>query len=184
MGGDRIEANYLWYGLSGDTRRSYDRVIKSFVQFSREWGWSSPFFPATTERVGAWISREAFNIVRNGGSLYRKTLKRRVYALSSWHKDLGLPLDGVLSPRVQRVIAGANRYHGIAVKDQPLPITLPILRKIIRSIKDNRNIFGGEIDYLALVAAFTLGFACFMRMGKPTYDTLMAVLTCDGRPSC
>lgn len=161
----------MWYGLASSTRASYAPVAGSFVAFCRVRAWSYPYFPAPAERVSVWIAHEARRIVTRGGSLYKKTLKRRLQALASWHKDLGLDTYGVVSPRVERVIAGANRLHGLTVRRQPLPITLPILRKIVNVIRSNTLLFGGEISALALVAALTLGFACFMRMGELTYSS-------------
>jgi hypothetical protein len=98
------------------------------------------------------------------------TLKRKVQALASWHKDMGFSVESLQSSRIDRVIKGANRFHGVAVKEQPLPITLPILRKVVNFIRDYPNLFGGPVATLALVAGLTLGFACFMRMGELTYN--------------
>lgn len=134
-------------------------------------GWAPPWFPASSTRVGQWIAHEAHGVIRKGGKLYRKTLKRKVQALASWHKDLGMEAEFSESTRVDRIIKGANRLHGICVKDQPLPITLPILRRIVSVIRDYPLLFGGHIASLALVAAFTLGFACFLRMGELTFST-------------
>jgi hypothetical protein len=169
VGGDQVESTYLWYGLASGTRSSYDPAAHSYMAFARIRGWSIPHFPAPSDRVSIWIAHEAKRIVDGGGALYKKSLKRKIQGLLSWHKDLGLDTSGVVSSRVNRVITGANKYHGLQVKAQPLPITLPILQKLLLVIHDNMSIFGGRQQALALIAAFTLGFACFMRMGELTY---------------
>ncbi|GFZ43606.1 hypothetical protein JCM24511_01326 [Saitozyma sp. JCM 24511] len=79
--------------------------------------------------------------------------------------------DDIANRRVERVIAGANRFHGNTSRQQPLPITLPILRKLVAVIRRSPHIYGGPVSSLAVIAAFTLAFSCFMRMGEFTYDT-------------
>lgn len=174
VGGDTIEATYLWYGLASSTRESYHQAVDAYVAFCRVRGWTPPYFPATADRVGVWIAHEARRSVLSGKGLFKKTLKRKLFALLSWHKDLGMATDGVTSPRVERVIVGANRFHGVRVKEQPLTITLPILRKVLEVIRMHPELYGGRVGSLALIAAFTLGFACFMRMGEITYSVFDA----------
>lgn len=114
-------------------------------------------------------------MVQRRGGLANKSLKRLLTALRSYHIDLGLDDSGLISPRVERVIKGAHRYHGTVSKEQPLPITLPNLRKVVQYIRAHPSQFGGTMGHLAVVAAFTLMFACFMRMGEVTYTAF------DGR---
>ncbi|RXK39088.1 hypothetical protein M231_03593 [Tremella mesenterica] len=171
---------------------AYDKVVESYARFGRVQGWTGPLFPAKAERVSVWIAHEAHRLTREGKQLFKKTLETKVYALLSWHKDLGYTTDGVVSPRVQRVITGANRFHGVNVKPQPLPITLPILRAVVKEIRENVGLYGGVSTALALVACYTVGFACFMRMGELTYtsfdhqfDLSRSAITIDdhGNPS-
>lgn len=160
---------YLWYGISGGTRASYEAIVREFGRFCWSRGWSSPFIPAEVGRVEAWIAEEADKASRKG--LGKKTLKRKLSALISWHVDLGIPAGHLASQRMERIVAGANAYHGVVVRPQPLPITLPILRKILQAIRLNQATYGGPIVAKGLIAAFTLAFGCFLRMGELTYDT-------------
>ena len=165
-----MEAEYLWHGLTSGTRGSYRRggaIPRGVCKASR----MACTFSAGHCGTGFDVDcRGAHRIVASGQTLYKKTLKRKISALSSWHTDLGLPSTNLYGKRVQRVIAGANRYHGVSKKKQPLPTTHPILRKMIATIRADPYLFGDEIDSLAIIAAFTLAFACFMRMDELTYD--------------
>lgn len=175
VGGDKTEAFYLWHGLANSTRKSYDKAPKDFADFCRSRGYKKPFFPAQSDRVGPWIASEAKKLVQRNGSLSAKTLKRRIAALKSYHSDLGFSEAGIINTRVERVIQGANRWHGITRKEQPLPITLTILRKLVAYIRRNPTSFGGRQSANTFVAVFTLAFACFLRLGEVTYTSF------DGR---
>lgn len=120
--------------------------------------------------MGTWIAHEARRVALFGDGLYKQTLKRKVSALASWHTDLGFDARPLSSASVDRVVRGAMRFHGVREKPQALPITLPILRKLLRAIRDYPGSFGGRNNATQLVAMFTLGFSCFMRMGELTYD--------------
>jgi integrase len=91
--------------------------------------------------------------------------------LKSYHDDLGWDSKALTNVRVERIIQGANRFHGIKKKDQPVPITLPLLRRLVAYIRSQPSTFGGPLNALGLVACFTLSFACFLRMGETTYTT-------------
>lgn len=145
-------------------------MVLAYASFGKKRGWLGPIFPATSPRVEAWIAHEAYQLATAKG-LSKKSLKRKLSALASWHTDLGMPKDGIVNERVERVIAGANRFHGMTSKPQPLPITLPVLRALAGAIRRHPSAFGGPASSAALVACFTLAFACFMRMGELTYNT-------------
>lgn len=169
MEGDPLANMYIWYSVSASTRAAYEATVQSFKDFCRRRGWAPPDCPVRPERVEAWIAAVAASIAGSRG-LSKKTLKRKVSALVSWHTDLGLDGSTIASPRVERIITGANRYHGVVSKPQPLPITLPVLRRIVACIRANPASYGGPANAAGIIAAFCLAFACFMRMGELTYD--------------
>lgn len=169
VGGDPLAAVYLWYGISGATRASYGAAVDGYVRFRRARGLPGPAFPASANNVEAWVAAEGARLASHGGGLGKKALKRKLGALASWHTDLGFPAQFV-TPRLERVITGVNRYHGVATRPQPLPITLPVLRRVVGRVRRYPWAYGGPLDHLGVVAAFTLMFACFMRMGEVTYD--------------
>lgn len=170
VGGSRIEADLLWYGLAPGTRRSYESVIRSFIYFCRLHAIPQPLFPVDPRTASAWIAWEAQSIIDRGGRLYTDTLNKKLSALASWHADLGYDA-AVFSKRADRVIRGAHAKWGTATKQRPMPLTLPILKKVLATMGRNPDNYGGPTPCLALRTAFALGFACFFRMGEFTYDT-------------
>lgn len=170
MGGDHTEAFYLWHGIASSTRTGYDNAPSQYVAFCRSKGYSAPFFPATAARVGPWIANVGQRLAREKGGLGAKALKRRISALKSHHIDLGMDPAQITSPRVERVIQGVHKYHGVMTKPQALPITLPILRRILRRLRLFPDAYGGPLASAALIAAFALTFACFLRLGEVVYQ--------------
>lgn len=167
VGGTTLEAELLWYGLAPSTRRTYEGHALAYTYFAQLHHLPTPYFPAPAASISAWIAWEANEIIRKGGDLYDRTLQRKVAGLRSWHVDIGSDPE----QRIQRVIAGAVRKWGTVSRDQPLPITLPILRRVCEYISEHPTFFGGRLQALALRAAFTLAFACFLRKAEFTYDT-------------
>lgn len=175
MGGDFAASQYLWYGLSANTRAGYDAATGSFEAFCRSRGWRSPWYPASEDRVCAWVAHLAQGIARKGAGLAKKTLKRKLAGLVSWHTDIGADCQGCLTTRVERVVRGANAYHGVGARAQALPITLPILRKMVGYVRRHPAEFGGAQAATVVVCVFSVAFACFLRLGEITYDAF------DGR---
>lgn len=169
VGGDETAAIYLWYGISASTRASYETCVQAFVAFRQSRGYKGPAMPCQREEMEAWMAEEARRLAGRGGGLGKKALKRKVGALASWHTDLGSETS-FLSPRLERVIAGANRYHGVGIREQPLPVTLPILPRLLSARRKRPEAYGGHVDSTGLIAALALMFACFLRMGEARYD--------------
>lgn len=178
VGGRKRETDLLWYGLSASTRRSYESQVKSFVEFCHLRLYPPPFFPADTARVSEWVAEEAHKRALSGTGLFHDTLRAKVTALASWHKDLGHDVN-LFTGRVRRVIEGAHRRWGTVRKRQPLPITLPVLSSIDRALRRSPDSFGGRQSALCLRAAFQLAFGCFLRLGEITYSTFDSALHLD-----
>lgn len=178
VGGSKRETDLLWYGLSASTRRSYESQVKSFVDFCRIRLYPPPFFPARPAHVSEWVADEAHKRVLSGTGLFHDTLRAKVTALGSWHKDLGHDVD-LFTGRVRRVIHGAHRRWGTVRKKQPLPITLPVLSAVDRALRNRPSAFGGRQSALCLRAAFQLAFGCFLRLGEITYSSFDPALHLD-----
>lgn len=175
VGGSRLEAELLWYGLAPATRRSYEKHALDYSYFAQLHNLPTPYFPVPGPSVSAWIAWEANQIIANGGMLFEQTLQRKVGGLRSWHVDLGFEVD-LLTPRVKRVIAGAVRKWGTNSREQPLPITMVILSRISDVVRRRPDYYGGHLCALALRTAFVLAFACFLRKSEFTYDTFNGAL--------
>ncbi|BEJ16100.1 hypothetical protein CspHIS471_0507050 [Cutaneotrichosporon sp. HIS471] len=172
--GSTIEAELLWYGLAPSTRQSYEACTKSYVRYARRESLSQPYFPTPPSAVSAWLADEALRLHQMGVPLYKHTLTAKLSGLASFHTDLGYDATAITSGRVKRVIDSAKRKWGVVRKEQPWPITLPVLTRILAIIAERPQDFGGPRVATCLRAAFALAFACFLRMGELTHDTFDA----------
>lgn len=107
----------------------------------------------------AWVATYA-------GSVESRTVKRYIAALCSHHIDLGLPVDSFVDLTVDRVVRGIQRFYGNKASKRALPITLPILERMVRHYLRTKI----TRKSATFIAAFTLMFACFLRLGEITYD--------------
>ncbi|KAJ7923909.1 hypothetical protein B0H13DRAFT_2316074 [Mycena leptocephala] len=154
-----LVAFYLWHGLASSTRGVNDTACKSFERFvGRTYGNTilSPY-PASGAHLLAWVA--SLPPVVSG-----KSIKRYVGALKSFHGDLGYPSEQFTSRVLERVIRGIRRFHGDFERKEHLPITHPILEKIIAAL--NAPILPKGISKeLAetLKSAYCLSFSGFFR---------------------
>lgn len=170
VGGSEATAALLWRGLAPNTRVQYEAQITKYSNYARRQGWPTPYFPASESQVADWIAALAFQRGDETKKLTHGSLEAALTALSSWHTDLGLDASGVRSRKVARVVRGAHKAFGLKPVERVLPITLPILRTLLRYMERNPGPFGGHLPCLALRTAFALAFACFLRMGEFTFD--------------
>ncbi len=84
-------------GLAPSTRRAYLQDQRYFVA-------TGGSLPATEEVVVAWLTKAA-------GALAYATIRRRLVAVHTWHKEADLP-SPLQSARVKRVLAGVARTYG------------------------------------------------------------------------
>jgi integrase len=94
------------------------------------------------------------------------TAKSYLTALRSRHIQLGYQTDALDDERIDLVIRGGNRFYGEREKRLRLPITAPILRRIVDKIRNSDH------DSINLKAALCVAFAGFLRSGEFTWDTL------------
>lgn len=85
--------------------------------------------------------------------------------LKTWHIDLGLSTTS-FGNQLERALRGIKRLRGVKQAKAKMPITLPILRRLLSHLP---QLFTGR-NFLALRAAFTLAFACFLRSGEVTFE--------------
>lgn len=170
VGGTELEARFLWQGLRPQTRANYEGRVRAFAAFAGSQGWAEPLFPASPRQVSAWIASEAARLGTRG-ELAPTSLESMVNAISAWHRDLDLQSLPLMTSRLRLVIRGAHRTYGTRALKQALPITLPVLRRILETIRKRPSAFGGRVPALAVSAAFALAFACFLRMGEITYTS-------------
>ncbi|SPO19907.1 uncharacterized protein UTRI_10008 [Ustilago trichophora] len=95
--------------------------------------------------------------------------KHELGALRSYHVDLGLDTSGFSCGRLERALRGFKRLHGVGGTGAKLPITLPLLRRILIAIESMLDLL--PRDRLVLQASFALAFACFLRSGELVWDS-------------
>lgn len=132
---------------------------------------SVPFFPAQPRRVTRWIYAEAIRIASGGGRLYKDTLRKRMDELASWHEEKGLSTEGIDTKEVRHHIWACGRDFGVNSAPQPLPITRPLLLRVLYSIEQQTRLYDDKMTALALRAAFSLAYAMSLRMNDFTYST-------------
>lgn len=168
-------ARFIWNGLSASSRVSVENSIRRYVSYAARQGWTRPYFPIQRDQMVNFVAAEA---TRRGqeGPLAIRSLESLVSSLSSWHVDLGLDPAACTGPLLTRAIRGAYRTCGVATAAATMPITLPILCRVLRLIKNRPRDFGGHVPSCALRTAFALAFGCFLRMGELTRDEFLPQL--------
>lgn len=94
------------------------------------------------------------------------TIRSYMAAVRNLHVELGLPdptRDATLLPRVLR---GIDRTFGTATTLRRLPITMPVMRKLIAALEGSGIL--APTDRLMLKAAVLLAFHGFLRCGELT----------------
>nr|QBH67571.1 hypothetical protein UEMT_2037 [Ustilago esculenta] len=150
-------ANFLlWNGLAINTRSRSRAICADFAEFT-----ASPRpFPATEPQLIEWVANQ-----HTKGKSY-STVRRDLAVLKSWHIDIGVPTSAFDSERLARVVRGFKRVAGDPLPTAKLPITLPLLRKLVRALP---SICTSPHDRRMFRAAFCLAFACFLRAGELTW---------------
>jgi len=91
------------------------------------------------------------------------TAKAYIKSLRATHIEQGFPTSVFDDPRIDLVIRGGKRCYGEGEKRLRLPLTAPILCRIIR---ETRN----DYDGINLKTAICVAFAAFLRSGEFTWD--------------
>jgi hypothetical protein len=91
------------------------------------------------------------------------TAKAYVKSLRATHVECSFPTSVVDDPRIDLVVRGKKRCYGEGEKRLRLPLTAPILCRIIREIRN-------DYDGVNLKAAICVAFAAFLRSGEFTWD--------------
>ncbi|SOV02471.1 uncharacterized protein UDID_19556 [Ustilago sp. UG-2017a] len=86
----------------------------------------------------------------------------------SWHVDLGLSTSAFSSDHLARAIRGFKRSAGNSAPTAKLPITLPLLRRLVDSLP---SVCHSRHNWHMFCTAFCLAFACLLRSGKFTWET-------------
>jgi hypothetical protein len=86
----------LWWGLSQNTRKTYNTARRSYTTYCALNEPRRPPFPVTAPLICNWVASL-------GGRVKPATMKSYITGLRSLHIDMGLPTDGIFDhPRLQK----------------------------------------------------------------------------------
>ena len=159
--GDRLAAFYKWHAVGDKSHRARSDALRKLRNFCRRRALPTAL-PSNTLIIDAWVASM-------GKDIQATTIKQHLSVLRVTHIDIGLDPVYLTHPCIERTIRGIKRFHGVKTTKQALPITLPILRKLVATLDDFPAIAGGDQNAATCAAAFTLAFAGFFRMGEITF---------------
>ncbi|SNX85439.1 uncharacterized protein MEPE_04148 [Melanopsichium pennsylvanicum] len=151
----------LWNGLATSTRARSAAVCTNFASFVAIRLHLARPFPATPAMLIEWVA----HLYESGKT--HNTLKRDLAVIKSWHVDLGLSTTAFDSERLERVVRGFKRVVGTPLPIAKLPITLPLLRRLVHALY---TVCSSQHNRRTYRAAFCLAFACFLRSGELTWE--------------
>ena len=157
---DRSTGYYLWVGIGETTRSSYAKAQSAY----REWasaGGNIPF-PTDSKLLSRWAAHLAVRGLRPG------SIRGSLAGLRSFHTDAGLDASAFDCTQLARVLRGIRRDAGAAERRLRLPITLPILARILQSLKSISGV--SDRDRSALSAAYAIAYVGAFRSGELTYN--------------
>jgi hypothetical protein len=153
-------ARLLWYGLSRNTRRTYETARNSYVLFCAHRGLTP--FPANSTILCSWVHSLSER------RLQHKTIKLYITGLKSPHIELGISTEGFGDDRLDRVVRGCKRENppapGPGPRMQRMPITRPILLQLLAGMDPTSP------QEVMLRATFCLAHAAFLRIGEFTWS--------------
>ena len=147
---------YAAAAIAPATRQAYSAGEKRFINFCRTCRWEP--FPATDLRLSAFAAFLA-------RSLKPGTIRAYICAVRNAHDEMGFEDPTADAPLLKRVLKGIDRTKTAAATRPRLPVTMPVLRRLIEALfRRHMN----ALDRLMLNAALLTAFHGFLRCGEFT----------------
>ncbi|KAJ1043662.1 hypothetical protein NDA10_001548 [Ustilago hordei] len=163
MGITSAVATLLWNGLAPSTRDCAGSTVTAFRTFCTwHFGANIACLPTTGVQLLEWLGS-----MSSTGHSYHSA-KHELGHLCSHHVDLGLSLAGFECGCLEWALCGYKRIHGAWRTSAKLPITLPLLRRLVAAVDTFSDL--SARDRAMFKAVFTLSFACFLRSGEVVWD--------------
>lgn len=146
-----LEAKALSYfvaGLSSNTRRTYDAVVRNYTRFCASLDLDVAF-PASPAVCCLWLAHLADSITASSVVVYSQ-------ALHSVHVDAGLT-SPLASPVVSRTIKGIKRVLGLGVAQPRFPLTPEVLVRLEKFTLDDEERFALDIGKVACGGLLRIG---------------------------
>jgi hypothetical protein len=163
LNNDPAQAKLLWSGLAKATRSNYFGAVTNYEEIRKQDGLAD--WPAASESLANFVTSRAYpNNTTLRAQLRPTTLRSYLSALRSYHIDHQLSIEVFDNNAfVSRLISGAERLFPWSKKTR-LPLTQDILWLMLEPWKASQ-----ELDKVNLCAAWSMGYAGFLRMGEFTY---------------
>lgn len=123
---------YIQAATRDNTRKSYRSAIE---HYETVWG---GFLPATADSIARYLADNAETLSLN-------TLKQRLAALATWHREQGFA-DPTKSPLVKKVIKGIAECHPM-VEKRAKPLQLNELKQLITWLDQQRQVKEAENNH-------------------------------------
>jgi hypothetical protein len=151
-------SNFLWSGLTKETRAVYHSGQKAWETFTRMNGFTA--YPASELGLGEFICSRA---VGSGGvtRVSPDTIQANLSAIKSTHVDRRLESFVFDSLWIKRILAGVRRCYSSPRSKQAEPMTEEVLQRITDVDMTN-------LQQLNFSVASIVAFAGFLRMGEFT----------------
>ncbi|CCF53689.1 uncharacterized protein (N-terminal fragment), partial [Ustilago hordei] len=129
LGISAAAASLLWNGLAVSTRDRAGSTITTYRTFCAfHFGSNVACFPASGLQLLEWIGSMSTT------SCSYHSAKHELSHLRSHHIDLGLSVHGFECGRVECAIRGYKKIHGARRTGAKLPITLPLLCRLVAAV--------------------------------------------------
>ncbi|CCF48148.1 uncharacterized protein UHOR_12887, partial [Ustilago hordei] len=129
LGISAAAASLLWNGLAVSTRDRAGSTVTAYRTFCAfHFGSNVTCFPASGLQLLEWIGS------MSTASRSYHSAKHELSHLRSHHIDLGLSVHGFECGRVEHAIRGYKKIHGARRTGAKLPITLPLLRRLVAAV--------------------------------------------------
>lgn len=164
--------NFIEASLEVTTQSSYQSSLTSYHRFCVRYGVARcQAFPATKDLLAAYIC--------TGATLFRltfKTLKVYFYGLKHWHSIYGLNTEGFEDNVCKKCLRAAHKLCIKPVKAPRLPLTLPLLEKVMRKMDTT---YSDPWELRTEKALLAFGFQSGTRPSVYAVRKLHGVQVCD-----
>jgi integrase len=136
----------------------FDRLM-NFLVYVR--GKRAPLLPVSDLELLDWVTMSSDHVKYTTVQSWLSGVKREMVERRA---DIG----AFETPWFKAGMGGLKKYKGETPPRRALALTLPLLLRLNRAIMNDARL--SYYHKLTLAAAFSLGFACFLRCGEFTYD--------------
>ena len=161
VGLDPDTAYYLWVGIGESTRAPYAKAQAAYSEWATCDG-NIPF-PADAKLLSRWASHLACRGLRPG------SIRGSLAGLRSFHTDAGLDDSAFEGTQLSRVLRGIRRDAGSTERRLRLPLTLPILARLLSALKSLSGV--SDRDRTSFAAAYATAYVGAFRSGELTYNS-------------